>query len=203
MPKRVPALGCSLVLSRSEKEQEPYPRCGKCAVTRNSQSCHDATQRTPPKLLPLSPQGTSLPPAGKSKTPNRCRRTCVREPSQSPAVTALPEGEPRGLRMNGCAEHAPVNPSAPSGQLPLHKGAFFSRNTPPPAKLKAPPIRTSKGQSSTAPEHPTCSGEGTGEMPKRALPLGCSLVLSRSEKEQEPCSAPRKSCRPLQSTILS
>ena len=48
-------------------------------------------------------------------------------------------------------------------------------------------------------------------MPKGAVtphkefdrPLGCSLVLSRSEKEQEPCSALRKSCRQLQSTILS
>ena len=99
MTKRGAPLGCSLVLSRSEKEQEPYPHCGKCTANRNLQSCHDATMLTPPKLLPLSPQGTPLPPEGKS-TPNRWRRTCVREPSQSPAVTALPEGEPRGLR--GC-----------------------------------------------------------------------------------------------------
>ena len=108
-----------------------------------AQSCYPAAQRTPPKLLPLSPQGT-LP---------------------------TPEGE--------------------------------TQNTQPPAKLKAPPIRPSKGQSSTAPERPTCSIEVKGEMPKRGTPLGCSLVLSRSEKEQEPCSAPWKSCRQLQSTILS
>ena len=62
---------------------------------------------------------------------------------------------------------------------------FFSRDTQPPAQPKVPPIRTSKGQSSTAPEYPTHSIEGTGEMPKRGTPLGCSLVLSRSEKEQQ------------------
>ena len=100
MPKRGTPLGCSLVLSRSEKEQSPYPHCSNRAANRNLQSCHDATQPTPPKLLPLSPRGTPLPYEGKLKTPKRYRKTYGCEPSQSPAVTALPEGEPRGLR--GC-----------------------------------------------------------------------------------------------------
>ena len=46
------------------------------------------------------------------------------QPSQSPAVTALPEGEPRRVGSCGSVQYAADNPSAPSGQLPLHKGAM-------------------------------------------------------------------------------
>ena len=129
MPKRGTPLGCSLVLSRSEKEQEPYPRCDNCAVTRNPQSCFIASQRTPPKLLPLSPQGTSLPPEGKLKTPKRYRKTNGCEPSQSPAVTALPEGEPRGravYRLRGACVRQSLRPF---GAAPFTQGSLIRRPT--------------------------------------------------------------------------
>ena len=119
-------LGCSLVLSRSEKEQSPLPHCRNHAANRKLQSCPNATKRTPLKLLPLCPQGTPLSPAGKLKTPNR-------PPNSKRRLSAQARG---------------------SLQLP--------RN--------ARPVPT----------------KGKGEMPKRGTPLGCSLVLSRSEKEQEP-----------------
>ena len=95
MPKRGTPLGCSLVLSRSEKEQSTLPRCRNHAASRKQQSCYYAIKPTPLKLLPLCPQGTPLPYEGKLKTPKRYRKTYGCEPSQSPAVTALPEGEPR------------------------------------------------------------------------------------------------------------
>ena len=204
MPKRGTPLGCSLVLSRSEKEQAPYPRCGKCAVTRNPQSCFIATQPTPLKLLPLSPQGTPFAPVGKLKTPKRYRKTNGCEPSQSPAVTALPEGEPRGradLRLRGACGRQSLSPY---GAAPFTQGSLFSAETPnrqPNSKRRlSAQARGSLQLPRNARPVPT---QGKGEMPKRGTPLGCSLVLSRSEKEQEPCSAPRKSCRQLQSTILS
>ena len=125
MPKRGTPLGCSLVLSRSEKEQEPYPRCRNHAATRNPQSCFIATKRTPPKLLPLSPQGTPLPYEGKLKTPKRYRKTNGCEPSQSPAVTALPEGEPRGradLRLRGACGRQSLSPC---GAAPFTQGSLI------------------------------------------------------------------------------
>ena len=95
------------------------------------------------------------------------------------------------------------NPSAPSGQLLLHKGAFFSRDTQSPAKLKAPPIRTSKGQSSTAPERPTCSIE---EQRGDAQEGNTSWVLFGSFSQRErtrTLSALWQMCRHSQSAILS
>ena len=100
-------------------------------------------------------------------------------------------------------EHAEGNPSAPSGQLPLHKGAFFSRDTQPPASPQAPPIRTSKGQSTTAPERPTCFVEGQrGD----AQEGNTSWVLFGSFSQRErTITFPtlQQSCRQPQSTILS
>ena len=73
-------------------------------------------QVTPLKLSRHTPAA-----CGESQNPQALPQNI---PSQSPSVTALPEGEPRGLQMSGCAEHAAGNPSAPAGQLPLHKGAL-------------------------------------------------------------------------------
>ena len=112
MPKRAPPLGCSLVLSRSEKEQSPYPRCRNRVANCNLQSCHDATHPTPPKLLPLSPQGTTLPYEGKLKTPNRppnpkCRlsaqaRGSPQLPRNAQPVPAKEQGRcPRGHSLLG------------------------------------------------------------------------------------------------------
>ena len=95
-PRGEHLLGALWFFLAARKNKNHAPRHGNHAANCNLQSCHDATQPTPLKLLPLSPQGTPLPYEGKFKTPKRYRKTYSYEPSQSPAVTALPEGEPRG-----------------------------------------------------------------------------------------------------------
>ena len=73
------------------------------------------------QVTPLMPSRHTLAARGESQNTQALPQNI---PSQSPSVTALPEGEPRSLRMSGCAEHAAGNPSAPAGAAPFTQGSL-------------------------------------------------------------------------------
>ena len=59
-------------------------------------------------------------------------------PSQSPSVTALPEGEPRGLRMSGCAQGSLTRQHTNS----IHNSEFIIHNFITPQPLRGSSLYT-------------------------------------------------------------
>ena len=92
-PRGVTSLGCSLVLSRSEKEQSTTPTCFISAAAIALPSASSLPQRRASASAEAAKglSGRPLETFGPLRLEGRAARL-----SQSPSVTDLREGEPRG-----------------------------------------------------------------------------------------------------------